>query len=346
MRRASRTHAISIRAICAVEYSRDSVEDVTKQVGRIIALSRPASFALVAALLVGACASGPQLPAPQYLAKDAAPAAAAAGEPQETPDPLEAMNRKIFETNQAFNHAIIYPAAKSYRDNVPESVRDRIDAFTTNLAEPMVFANNVLQLRPDAALTTLARFLTNSTIGIGGLFDVAETVGQKHQSGDFGQTLYVWGARDTAYLILPVLGPSNVRDTIGSGIELLAPAATIERLPTKLANFVDQFKTLDTYGRPVAGLSKVEMLEELEESSLDFYAMLRSLADQKRQSELKEALDQSLLGGGGSFGAPVLEATNLEPGPAQLPSTPAKFETTPKRTTTVTIGAPEVVSRN
>lgn len=322
---------------------RGTGKDVHQTLSRLQAALRATGLALAAAGLVGACASGPELPKPNYLAKDTAPAAAS--EPKETPDPLEAMNRKIFEGNQAFNHAIIYPAAKAYRDGVPEPVRDRIDAFTTNLSEPMTFANNLLQLRPDAALITLARFITNSTVGIGGLFDVAETVGQKKQSGDFGQTLYVWGVRDTAYLVLPILGPSTVRDTVGSGVEMLVPSASLTHLPTKLATVVESFNTVDTYGKPVSGLGKVEMMEELEASSLDFYAMLRSMADQKRQGELKEAVEQSLLYGGG-LSSPPAEATKLEPGPANAAGTPKTFEKKPRPTTTVTIGAPEVVGQN
>ncbi len=90
----------------------------------------------------------------------------------------------MFENSQDFNHNVLYPAAEAYNNNVPESVRDRIDAFTTNLAEPMIFANNILQLRPEAAATTLGRFAMNSTLGIGGLFDLAATEGMAHQTGE------------------------------------------------------------------------------------------------------------------------------------------------------------------
>ena len=252
-----------------------------------------ATAALLLAASLAACATSPQIgaqiPPPSYLAKASEP------EPKESPDPLEQMNRKVQDFNSGVNHGLVYPVAKAYRDTIPEPVRDRIDAFTTNLSEPMTFANNVLQLRPDAALTTLARFLTNSTVGLGGLFDVAITVGQKKQSGDFGQTLYVWGVQDSPYLVLPVLGPTNLRDAFGSGVELLVPSQAVPLLPTKMATLVQDVSTVDTYGKPVAGLGKVELMEELEASSLDFYAMLRSMSDQKRQAELKEARDQSLL---------------------------------------------------
>jgi len=245
--------------------------------------------ACLATSLAGCAGTSAGLPAPSYLAADA-------DARKETPDPYEYVNRKIFATNQAFNTAIVYPLANAYRDHVPGEMRDRIDAFTTNLSEPMVFANNVLQLRLDAAATTLARFVTNSTLGGLGLFDFAAAYGQQaHQSGDFGQTLYVWGVRDTAYLVLPILGPSTVRDGIGTGVGLLAPYGVATIVPPWLAAAATPVNAADTLGKPVADLGKVGALQELEASSVDFYAMLRSVSDQRRQSELQEALAQSLL---------------------------------------------------
>lgn len=143
---------------------------------------------LVAAGLSACAGSAPSLPSAQYLAspeKDE--------EPKAISDPNEAFNRAVFDNNQKFNHAVLYPAAKAYNENVPQAVRDRVEAFSTNLSEPMVFANDILQLRPQAAATTFGRFALNSTLGIGGLFDVAATQGLDRQSGDFGQTMYVWG---------------------------------------------------------------------------------------------------------------------------------------------------------
>jgi phospholipid-binding lipoprotein MlaA len=274
---------------------------------------------LLAALFAGCSAAPTALPGPSFLANDAKAKpepSKESPEAKETPDPLEAMNRQVFEANQAINHAVVYPVAKAYREGVPEVVRDRVDAFFTNLSEPMVMANNVLQLRFDAAATTFTRFITNSTIGVAGLFDVAATMGQKHQSGDFGQTLYVWGVRDTAYLVLPVLGPTNVRDGFGTGVGLLAPMGVVSIVPARLATATGQVSTVDTVGRPVAGLGKVEMMEELEATSLDFYAMLRSMSDQKRQAELQQALDESLLSG------PFKDATPAAPGIYRTVETP------------------------
>ena len=178
---------------------------------------------------------------------------------------------------------------------IPEDVRDRISAFTTNLGEPVVFANDVLQLRLQAAGTTLGRFVLNSTVGIGGLFDVAATQQLAHQSGDFGQTLYVWGVRDSPYLVLPILGPTNVRDAVGSGIEFAAQIPVGGLYPARLAATAQNVSTAGTMLGPLSDLSKVEDMEALEQSSLDFYTMLRSVADQKRQADLHEALETSAL---------------------------------------------------
>ncbi len=248
--------------------------------------------ALVVAAGLSACASTEGgMPRPEFLARADQPI-----EPAESSDPLEKQNRAVFESNQEINHAVIYPLARAYNENVPEDVRDRIDAFTTNLGEPVVFANNILQLRMEAAATTLGRFALNSTVGIGGLFDVAATQQMPHQSGDFGQTLYVWGFHDSPYLVLPILGPTNVRDAVGSGIEFAAQIPAAGLYPAGLASTVaGNVATAGTVLGPLSDLRKAGDMETLEESSLDFYSMLRSVAAQKRQADLHEAIETSAL---------------------------------------------------
>jgi len=215
--------------------------------------------------------------------------------PKTIADPNEKFNRSVFDSNQDFNHSVLYPAAKAYNENVPEDVRDRLDAFTTNLNEPMVFANNVLQLRPGAAVTTLGRFALNTTLGLGGLFDVAATQGMSKQSGDFGQTMYVWGYRESSYLVLPIIGPTNVRDAIGTGVEFAAQIPAAALYPTKFATLASRVDMAGSVASPLTNLSKAEDMQTLEDSSVDFYSMLRSVTDQKRQAELQEALDTSAL---------------------------------------------------
>ena len=254
------------------------------------------AFSWAGLILLGAglsaCATAPSLPPADYLASPEK-----TDEPRPISDPNEDFNRSVFESNQKFNHAVLYPAAKAYNDGVPQAVRDRVDAFTTNLSEPMVFANNVLQFRFEAAATTLGRFAVNSTLGLGGLFDVAAAEGLSHQSGDFGQTLYVWGFRDSNYLVLPIVGPTNVRDAIGGGLELIAQLPAAALMPAQIASTANVVNVAGTVASPLADLSKAEDMQTLEESSMDFYTMLKSVTHQKREAELQEALNTSALTG-------------------------------------------------
>ncbi len=243
---------------------------------------------LMIAVAVSGCAGGGvSSPVVGYLGSSPKPS-----EPQEIADPNEESNRFVFESNQKFYKSVGMPAGKAYADAVPSGVRDSIESFTNNLAEPVTFANNVLQLRPEAAAKTFVRFAVNSTVGLGGLFDVAMSQNVPRQTGDFGQTLYIWGIRESPYLVLPLLGPTNVRDALGNGLELVARAPVGVVLPTRFATVVSGAGSLSG---PVMGLGRIEDLKALEESSLDFYVAMRSITDQKRQAELKEALSTSLL---------------------------------------------------
>lgn len=159
---------------------------------------------------------------------------------QEVADPIEPVNRAIFRFNDVADRNVIEPIAWGYRRVTPEPVRRSVRNFLGNLGAPVVFANDLLQGERDRAGITLARFMINSTLGVFGLFDVAgalgradaarpgelycpdaeaqrrgQTVGCPGHSEDFGQTLAVWGVGDGPYLVLPLLGPSNLRDTGG-----------------------------------------------------------------------------------------------------------------------------------
>jgi phospholipid-binding lipoprotein MlaA len=218
--------------------------------------------------------------------------AALPGEPKEVSDPLEAMNRSVFEGNQRFNHAVIYPVANAYR-KVPEPVRDSVENFAGNLTEPMVFANDLLQLRLGAAVTTGGRFAINSTVGVGGLFDVASKQDMPRQTGDLGQTFYVWGMRNSPYLILPIIGPTNLRDIVGTTVQYAAAIPAGFLVPTNLVTTVNNLTVAGTVATPMTELSQAGQMKDLEESSIDFYSMLRSTVSQKRQAELQAALDDS-----------------------------------------------------
>ena len=273
------------------------------------------------AMLSACAASGPSFPSAAFVGsrdtpdKSKSEAAIAApddvaslpGDAGEVSDPFEKMNRSTFERNMRFNHSVIYPAAKAYHSVVPEPVRNSIENFVSNLDEPFVFANDVLQLRLEAAVTTVGRFAVNSTVGVGGLFDVATKQKLPQQSGDFGQTLYVWGMRNSPYLVLPVIGPTNVRDLIGTTVEIATAiptfAATIPAyasavpanslLPTHIATAANSLTVAGSVASPLTKLDQADQMAELEDSSVDFYSMLRSVVSQERQAELDEAVRTS-----------------------------------------------------
>lgn len=132
-------------------------------------------------------------------------------------DPFEGWNRGVYAFNEEVDKAVLGPVAKGYRAITNEPVRQGVSNFLTNLNQPVVFANTVLQGKPLAALDTATRFFVNSTIGIGGVFDPATPLDVPKHNEDFGQTLGVWGVPNGPYLVLPIMGPSNLRDTVGLG---------------------------------------------------------------------------------------------------------------------------------
>ena len=276
------------------------------------------AVALALAAMLSACAaSGPSLPSaalvgshdatekPKPSVAPPTDVASLPGDAGEVSDPFEKMNRSVFERNMRFNHAVIYPAAKAYHKGVPEPVRNSIGNFVSNLNEPFVFANDALQLRLEAAATTVGRFAINSTVGVGGLFDIATKQKLPQQSGDFGQTLYVWGMRNSPYLVLPVIGPTNVRDLLGTTVEFAAanaaaiptvanavPASNL--LSPNITNATNNLTVAGSVASPFTKLDQVVEMAQLEDSSIDFYSMLRSVVYQKRQAELDEALQTSV----------------------------------------------------
>jgi len=130
-------------------------------------------------------------------------------------DPLEPMNRAIFGFNTAIDNGIVRPVVKAYNKTAPEPVRNGVTNFLRNLREPWTMINEILQGKPGDAIRTFSRFALNTTLGIGGLNDLSHDKGMKYTEEDFGQTLGVWGVGEGIYLVLPGLGPSGLRDTVG-----------------------------------------------------------------------------------------------------------------------------------
>jgi phospholipid-binding lipoprotein MlaA len=201
-------------------------------------------------------------------------------------DPLEPLNRAVFDFNDKLDTAVIKPVAQAYLDVVPGFVRDRIRAFIDNLAEPRIFANDMLQGRFNAAGITLSRFLANTIAGVGGLFDVATGQGLARQTGDFGQTLYAWGVDDGPYLVLLFFGPSDARDAIGLGVDMYTtpPAQVVHGDDATAIGFgVGLVDGIDLRSR------NIDTLEALKASSLDYYTHFKSIWRQHRAVALREA---------------------------------------------------------
>ena len=188
-----------------------------------------AAAALSASLYLGACATMPAAPTipPERQLKDVAhPGEVFA---VEVFDPIEGWNRGVYVFNARLDRAVVLPVVNAYRFITPAFVRNRIADFFSNLTEIPTFANAVLQLKPQTAGRAAVRFINNVFFGFGGLYDIAGDRGGVPQlREDFGQTLGFWGAGDGPYLVLPLLGPSNLRDATGLvvdnvGFSLLIP---------------------------------------------------------------------------------------------------------------------------
>lgn len=160
---------------------------------------------------LGACATRP--PADDL---------AAVREFELTNDPFEPANRIIFNINGAADTVILRPIAGGYRAITPKPVQKRVSNFYQNLEEPWTFINALLQGKVKRGFDALGRFVINTTVGIGGLFDPATKAGIQREKEDFGQTLATWGVGDGFYVVLPFFGPSNVRDSVGLGVEFFA----------------------------------------------------------------------------------------------------------------------------
>ena len=133
----------------------------------------------------------------------------------EVSDPIEPVNRAIFSFNMFLDRYLLEPVARAYRFVTPEAARRSVANFLANLRSPVIFANDALQGERERAGITLGRFMINTTLGVAGLFDPATSFGYPRHDEDFGQTLGVWGVASGPYLMLPLLGPSNGRDTVG-----------------------------------------------------------------------------------------------------------------------------------
>jgi phospholipid-binding lipoprotein MlaA len=202
---------------------------------------------------------------------------------EQTPDPLEGWNRAVFSFNETIDRYALEPVAKGYRAVTPGFVRTGVSNALSNLAAPVTFANDVLQAAPGRAGTTVARFGINTTIGVAGLFDVASGMGLAKHSEDFGQTLGRWGVGSGPYLMLPLLGPSSVRDATGRVVD-----AAFDPLNYATFDGDDAARASRTALQVISGReSAIEAVDSLRATSIDPYVSLRSTYLMLRESAVR-----------------------------------------------------------
>ncbi|WP_089723906.1 MlaA family lipoprotein [Candidatus Thiosymbion oneisti] len=214
---------------------------------------------LLLLVLVGGCASVPGDPDPR--------------------DPMESYNRAMYKFNQVVDDAILKPVAKGYKAITPEPVDRGITNFFNNLADVTSALNNLFQFKPSRAGSDLGRLAVNTTIGVLGFFDVATDMGLPSYKEDFGQTFGYWGDDSSSYLVLPFLGPSTIRDTIGLGGDIAAnPLFYIDNRPVTWG-----LTGLDVTDTRADLLTAGDLLKE---AAIDPYAFTRDAYLQHRRNKI------------------------------------------------------------
>jgi phospholipid-binding lipoprotein MlaA len=267
---------------------------------------------VVASALLGACATPPSDPAEraQFIHNN---------------DPLEPLNRKTFALNQFLDQMLFKPAAQTYLAVVPGDARTAVHHMLDNMKEPTLAFNNLLQGEFKRAGISVGRLIVNSTIGFGGMVDVMALSGVARQPADFGQTMYLWGVNSGPYLILPILGPTDARDAVGSAVDSYDDPFTI------LANEYG-ITELTTSRFIVGGVEErakvMDELDDLEKNSVDFYAQMRSLWQQHRDAELRRGKAPDAApglyddpGAGKTAPAPAAPAAPPKPGASRVTPT-------------------------
>lgn len=207
-------------------------------------------------------------------------------------DPLEGVNRFIFDANEFLYAMFLRGPTTIYVGIVPPPLRSAVSNIMQNLATPVILANDILQWEWSRAGQTLQRFAINTTYGVGGMFDRATEMGIVRHSEDFGQTLAVWGVPEPFYLVLPLLGPSNPRDAVGK----LFVDGYFDPLGMYLSN-TNQDEAI--YARSGVGAvdqysSVMDELDQIKKTSIDYYAAIRSMYNQKRLAEIRNGAEADL----------------------------------------------------
>ena len=210
-------------------------------------------------------------------------------EAQNTKDCFEKLNRATFSFNQGLDKAVIKPIAESYR-KLPDNVQKGTSNAMKNLSSLVTIPNNVLQGDVKTAIINTARFAVNTTVGLLGTIDVANKMGfPKYEKEDYGQTLGKWGVGPGCYLVLPVLGPSTIRDTTGAFANVMGGDPWYNASVHGNNEFLSEGAYIAS--KAISGIefraNNIESFENLEKNSIDFYASVRSLYLQDRENKIK-----------------------------------------------------------
>jgi phospholipid-binding lipoprotein MlaA len=195
-------------------------------------------------------------------------------------DPFEGSNRAVFKFNRGFHRVILRPLTWGYRAVVPKVAREGLRRALLNLSSPSIFINDLLQLRFKDAGQTLGRFVLNTSLGVAGIFDVGVEAGWEYKDADFGQTLANMGVGSGPYLVLPLLGPNTVRDGVGDVVDVLFRPLTYLIGPSQMIALGGGvgFTEFEARGAEMSAL---------EQSSVDYYAALRSAYLQSHAAQLR-----------------------------------------------------------
>lgn len=237
-------------------------------VGNVLFRAVACATLAILCLTLGACATRPPASNPAALAAY-----------ERAHDPLEPMNRATFTFNMGFDAVIMRPLAITYRTVFPTVFRKGMTNFLNNLSSPFILANDILQGQGERGAVTFMRFITNTTVGLGGLMDPATKWGWERHPADLGQTFGRWGVGEGVYIVLPFIGPSNPRDTIGLAGQFFGD-------PTSLY-LEDKYGKGWSYTRTGMDIldfrtETLDTLDNLEKNSADFYAAMRSAYRQNR----------------------------------------------------------------
>lgn len=245
-----------------------------------IAMTNRLLFTIISLIILSGCASTPPSQSAAYT-----------NDSTEIPnvDPYEGFNRTMFRFNNGVDAYFLKPITKGYRYITPNFVERGVSNFFSNLLEVSNVTNSLLQAKGSKAAHSMGRFLLNTTLGIGGLFDVANVLGlEKIEGEDFGQTLGAWGVNSGPYLVLPLLGPSNIRDGIAIPVNnYLDPVSHLDDVPTR--NGTQFLKIVDI---------RSKLLDSEQFISGDHYIFIRDAYLQRRQYLISDGEIEDTFGEG------------------------------------------------